>query len=445
MSDVKLFSTNLEKKAIKLCCAEAKTSSAFFGKLDESFFAREATRQAFKRIKKILRKTGELPSYDDLLEDHALDENVKATLRSYEDKPSIKKEKVKILFEKLDEYRRMRVAFDTARDVLDDLKKSDINLEQLFKRFAVASEKAHSTRALPQLTVGEGSKDVLKLTKKILKNSAKLFIPTGFKTFDDVNGGFILGSLVIIGGNSGAGKTTLAGQIAYNMTYKFGKKVCIYSLEMTEEEEWQRQLSRHSKMPLEKIINPKKMSFEEKKLVYKKAKQYEKRLAENGGRLKIISPDRDVTIEEALESMKAYNYDVVIIDYISLLSGVNGDDQVRKLAEASRYAKVWAKSNKKVVIMLAQLKNDGDVKYAGAIKENANNLWAFLRDEKSKQTGLIHIVQPKARMQKDFSFDLLERYDIMTLSDVPEGYEPPEAANENVEEKKKPPKRKHVI
>jgi len=95
--------------------------------------------------------------------------------------------------------------------------------------------------------------------------------------------------------------------------------------------------------------------------------------------------------------------------------------------------------------MLAQLKNDGDVKYAGAIKENANNLWAFLRDEKSKQTGLIHIVQPKARMQKDFSFDLLERYDIMTLSDVPEGYEPPEAANENVEEKKKPPKRKHVI
>jgi hypothetical protein len=97
-----------------------------------------------------------------------------------------------------------------------------------------------------------------------------------------------------------------------------------------------------------------------------------------------------------------------------------------------------------VVIVLAQLKDDGKVKYSGAIRENSNNLWAFIRDEKSKETGILTIIQQKARNQVDFPFELMERYDIMTVCDVPDDYEPPVGVNDS-SEKTKTPKRKHVI
>jgi len=438
----KLFSTNLEKKALKLCCEDTKAGTLFFSKMDESFFAREVTQKAFKHLRKVIRKTGEVPSYNDLIEDPALDDTIRNQLKTFSARVPKKLSKANLIFDRLDEFRKMRVAFTTCRDVMDSLKKSSVETSTIFAKFTKAIEQSQSAKGLPSITMGDKDEQpLLNLTRKILRNRSDSVIPTGFKTFDKKNRGFFRGSLVTISANSGAGKSTLAGQIAYNAAKK-GYKVAVTSLEMTMEEEFTRQISRMTKMPMAKLINPKIMSLPEKKQVYRAVKRLNRKIKQFGGRIKVISPDRDITMDEALNSLKPYGYDLIIIDYISLLAGMNSDDQVKKLAEGTRIAKNFARQNNCVVIILAQLKDDGNVKYAGAIRENSNNLWAFYRDEKSKESHILRVIQQKARNQQDFPFDLLERFDIMTIEDLPDDYVPPKPKEE---ETKKVPKRKFVI
>lgn len=57
-------------------------------------------------------------------------------------------------------------------------------------------------------------------------------ISTGFETIDNMTGGFQSGSLFVITGKRGEGKSTFAGQLALNAVEQ-GKKVCFYSGELS--------------------------------------------------------------------------------------------------------------------------------------------------------------------------------------------------------------------
>jgi KaiC/GvpD/RAD55 family RecA-like ATPase len=390
-----------------------------------------------------MRETGEAPSYEDLCEDPQLEKSVRDSLKSFTGKIPSSRIKAAHLFTKLDNFRRYRVAWNTCQGLVDELRQPTIDTQKLMDLYTDAAQKSVTAHGLPHVTIGAENDVFLKKVRKIIKGNKHNVIPTGFKTFDKINGGFLRGSLVTLAGTSGSGKSLMASQMASHMAMN-GYKVVIYSLEMTEEEEIARQLSRMSKVPMSKIVNPAKMGIDEKRKIWRTAKKYERKIKASGGLLRVVSPERDLTVDEALSTAKSLGYDVTVLDYISLFAGLSEEDQVRRLAEATRAAKVYAKSTKSVVIVLAQLKDDGKVKYSGAIRENSNNLWAFIRDEKSKETGILTIIQQKARNQVDFPFELMERYDIMTVCDVPDDYEPPVGVNDS-SEKTKTPKRKHVI
>ena len=104
-----------------------------------------------------------------------------------------------------------------------------------------------------------------------------------------------------------------------------------------------------------------KLTDREKAKVKKKWKAFEKECKRLGGRFTIWDPEEDLSMEDVLNIAKPYNDDVVIIDYIGLLSGVDGDDAWQALGRVARYAKIWAKTNKKVVILAAQLSDDGQI------------------------------------------------------------------------------------
>ena len=58
--------------------------------------------------------------------------------------------------------------------------------------------------------------------------------PTGVKALDDLTGGLDRGQILVIGGASGSGKSSLAMQMAFNLSHT--KEVLVFSLEMTGKE-----------------------------------------------------------------------------------------------------------------------------------------------------------------------------------------------------------------
>ena len=55
-------------------------------------------------------------------------------------------------------------------------------------------------------------------------------VMSGFPSLDKITGGFRPGSVNVIAGRPGAGKTTFALNVAYNAAVKYNKRVLFYSL-----------------------------------------------------------------------------------------------------------------------------------------------------------------------------------------------------------------------
>jgi hypothetical protein len=120
--------------------------------------------------------------------------------------------------------------------------------------------------------------------------------------------------------------------------------------------------------------------------------------------LTIYKPEQDETIEEVFAATAAYEADINIIDYIGLLKGVDGDDQVRALGQVARYGKINAENTGRANIMLSQLTDDGKIKYSRAIAEHSSLAWTWMATPESKETGVTRIEQPKSRNSMAFPF-----------------------------------------
>ncbi len=76
-----------------------------------------------------------------------------------------------------------------------------------------------------------------KIQKKVMKmTSEDRKVMSGFPSLDKIIGGFRPGSLNVIAGSPGRGKTGLALNIAYNAAVKYNKRVLFYSLEESKDE-----------------------------------------------------------------------------------------------------------------------------------------------------------------------------------------------------------------
>ena len=98
--------------------------------------------------------------------------------------------------------------------------------------------------------------------------------------------------------------------------------------------------------------------------------EWTKELKELGGRLTVFKPNEDVDIGEIFAAVTSLNPDVCIVDYISLLKGLDGDDQWLRLGAIARQAKINADNEKRVNILLCQVNEDGSIRYAKSISEH---------------------------------------------------------------------------
>lgn len=413
----KLFSANLEKLAVKAIASRSLEGQRLLSLLGDHHFATEAGSAAFARLKFFLRKKGSVPSWSTLREDPGLSDDLREELRAHKAKTPTAKEDVDALFESLDKYRKIRSLYEVGKMIAMDLDREGLDADATWGKASQILSGTSLSAGMKINHIGKGSNS-LKLVREMLKGQNKRYIPTGFKVYDEKNHGFIRGSLVLIAAPSGNGKSIVTQTLAEN-TARFGAKTLLCPLEMDNQSVLQRSLSNKTGFALNRLLDPDKgLSDKDKARTLKAYRKMSKKIKAAGGRLSLLSSEEDVSIESVLSYAKSRSYDLVVIDYVGLLAGTDGDDQARALNRIARVCKIWASANNAIVVLAAQLSEDGLVRYSRALSEHASNMWSWVRSTFSRETNTIKVYQPKSRMQNDDPFMLYFDSSTMTVRDL---------------------------
>lgn len=214
---------------------------------------------------------------------------------------------------------------------------------------------------------------------------------TGFSAIDDKIVGLTEGQLIILAARPGMGKTSLALNIATNVSKKYDEPVLIFSLEMMHKELTQRLIS------MDSLVNSKKfksLDFSATELS-KVAKS-----AESCSKLKILIDDYSgstiarIRNKSLRHKAKHGKLRLVVIDYLQLIpyqeskKGNKADD----IGVITRSLKLLSKELGCPIICLSQLNrgvesrenkrpNLADLRDSGAIEQDADMVWFIYRDE----------------------------------------------------------------
>jgi replicative DNA helicase len=191
-------------------------------------------------------------------------------------------------------------------------------------------------------------------------------IKTGYSYFDSVTDGARPGELILIGGESGAGKSMLLMNMALQMwlqnntvdmieNFGRGHNILYFSLEMPFKPCLNRVLSRLSGNPSKKIRNASLNQDEADKL--KKALRF---INKYPCQFEIVDIPRGATMESMemiYEDVKTYyDPDIIVIDYLGLMDYDGGEmEDWLKLGKISEKIHEFARVHNKIVLSAIQL------------------------------------------------------------------------------------------
>lgn len=404
-----------------LCGGIEDIQTYLFGVLKEDYFGIVIAKEIFRRVTTLVKDGKGIPNISILLEDLALSEEARDFLQGYKKCKRLKKvDQAKQLVENLNTYRLLRICRTCSQKSLEILEKKKANVNEVIDLYEEAAFEARALSTSEELLhIGKDS-NAEQIVKDILIGKAITFIPTGFEQFDRINGGFMRQGLIIIAATTSGGKSCMAVQLLINM-YRQGHNVALVSLEMRHEEIISRILSNIARVDSMDILCN-RFSDIEKKRMQAEWESFDRLGKENNCRYSIFTPERIVNIKDIFYSLARFKYDIIIIDYISLLDSAREDQPWKALGEIAKFTKNYIRYHDMVGVLLAQLNAENKIRYSGAIKEHADNVWSWVYDhEKAAETGhIITIDQQKARNQQKFYFKINEEFNYMTLTDYKE-------------------------
>ncbi|MBQ8738478.1 MAG: replicative DNA helicase [Clostridia bacterium] len=203
-------------------------------------------------------------------------------------------------------------------------------------------------------------------------------IKTGFSDLDEKLVGLGKGNMIIVGARPGVGKTSFALNLGTSIAKRTKKAVCIFSLEMSNEELVSRILSSEAMID-SKSLRKGELTNEE----------WEK-LALSGSLLSEHEIYIDDTTSISTTSMKAKlrrikNLGLVIVDYLQLMQSESRGEQsrVNQIGDISRALKVMAKELGVPVIVLSQLSRTAEKDGSGKSSTSRTPMLSDLRDSGS--------------------------------------------------------------
>ena len=264
--------------------------------------------------------------------------------------------------------------------------------------------------------INEVIKDAIREIEEAGKREDALVgIPSGFTKLDRLTSGWQKSELIIIAARPSMGKTALALSMARNMAIDHGKKVAIFSCEMSSIQLVNRLIIAETDIPADKIKNG-RLSEEE-------WKQLDSRIKKLVQAPIYIDDTPAITITElrakSRRLMAQHKLDLVIIDYLQLMTGPqNSGSREQEVSNISRSLKSIAKELNVPVIALSQLNRSAelrgglkrpqlsDLRESGAIEQDADMVVFIHRQDKfgivtfedgSSTKGIAEIILAKNR------------------------------------------------
>lgn len=216
-------------------------------------------------------------------------------------------------------------------------------------------------------------------------------IPTGFIDLDYKLSGLQPSDLVLIAARPSMGKTAFVLNIAQYIAFKKEKSVAIFSLEMSKEQLVNRLFSLEAQVDAQKIRTGDMKDSDWEKLIEGAGIIGKSRL--------IIDDTPGISISELRSKCRKYKLeqgmDVIIIDYLQLMTGSVGRSQEsrqQEISEISRSLKGLARELNVPVVALSQLSRAvegrpdkrpmlSDLRESGAIEQDADVVMFIYRDE----------------------------------------------------------------
>lgn len=221
-----------------------------------------------------------------------------------------------------------------------------------------------------------------------LKTNVKR-LSTGLRDLDaKLNGGMRPGQVIVVGGRPGSGKTAIALCIA-DAAQEQDAPALVFSQEMEAEELAERAVSRASKVPLDRIIDGTKFQDED----WARVTHGIQRIAE----CNVFIDDRPaLTLTQirakAREIKRKHGLGLIVVDYLQLMTAIDGDNRVQQVGANSRGVKALAKELGVPIVLLSQLSRKveermdkrpllADLRDSGEIEQDADVVLFLYRDE----------------------------------------------------------------
>jgi replicative DNA helicase len=248
-----------------------------------------------------------------------------------------------------------------------------------------------------------------------------LGVPTGFRDLDQLLGGLQRSDLVIIAGRPGQGKTGFMVSVAVNAALIYRKQVALFSLEMSNEQMFQRMLAQDTGINTHRLRMGNLEPDEWPLFVESIAK-----LSETGLYLDDtpgISPMQ--LLSKCRRLANEVQLDLIVLDYLQLMrsdSQKRDGNRVQEVSEISRGLKLLARELNVPVLTGAQLSRGveqrtgqrpmlSDLRESGSIEQDADVV-LFLHhpdvwDEDPTRKNVTEIIAAKHRNGPTGSVDLV--------------------------------------
>ncbi len=233
-------------------------------------------------------------------------------------------------------------------------------------------------------------------------------VATGYTDLDQLTGGLQKSDLIIIAARPSVGKTAFALGMAYGAAVQHGKTVGIFSLEMSAEQLVQRLLSTETGVDSHRL-----------RLGQIDDNEWD-RISRAFGRLAEANIYIDDTAGAGVMELRSkarrlqaeHGVDLIVVDYLQLMSGRRSENRVQEISEISRSLKGLARELNVPVVALSQLSRAvesradhrpmlSDLRESGSIEQDADIVMFIYRDEvydpETERKGIAEIIVAKHR------------------------------------------------
>ncbi len=303
---------------------------------------------------------------------------------------------------------------ESLKRLVEHANKKINNNDDLFDIIQFLEDQIKSISEINESDIPDIKKQLKKLHDDINRRMASdsmVGIPTGFQSVDKFTGGWQETDLIVIGGASSMGKTSLGLAFCYNCA-KAGVPTAVFSYEMGDTQLLQRLVSLESKVNNRYIMKG-TIQDDEIKRIHKAIGKLEETCL-------FIDECKDSSLRYLLNKIRQYvitkDVKFFLVDYLQLVKG-SGSSREQEVALVARELKNIAKELNITIVALSQLsrgveRREGcrpglsDLRESGEIEQASDvvmlvyrpEYYGIMNDDSGSSTeGLVDLIFAKGR------------------------------------------------